>query len=225
MASLKRSYSTMSAGASGGVSKAKRKKLNPVIKSQVSYAVRRALEKQEELKISDTTINTTIDNTGTLFDLTDMAQGVTEANRVGNKCAPKWIDVRLSCLPADGRQIMRFVLFQWHADDGSHAPAATDILQAGLVTSGTYAVYAGLNNDDRALFRVLADWSYAMTLGECDSNFTLVVKRVKAAMRQIEFNGTLTTGTEKLYLLAISDSAAVSHPSLTGVVRVHYADL
>lgn len=214
----------MSAGAvASAVQKSKRRRLNPAVKSQVNYAVRRALDKREELKISDTTIASGIDNVGSVVDLTDMTQDITEASRIANKVAPKWVELRLTLTCADATNIMRLVLIQWHLDSDAAPPLASNVLQAGLVT-GSYGPWAGYNNDDRALFRVLGDWSYQMNASTANGS-VIVVKKIKAAMRQIEFNGTSTTGTEKLYLIAISDSGAVSHPTVTGAVRVYYGDL
>lgn len=199
------------------VRKAKRPRLNPVLRSQVSYAVRRQIEASQELKFHDTAINAGQSTVGGLYDLTNMGQGDTQETRTGNKIKPRWVDARFDITSGDSVNTMRLIFFQWHA---TATPAADDILDPTQYAA-TYGPYCPLKIPS-GLFRVLSDRTYAV-----ENTGPVHVKahvHIRAEMRECEFEGTGTTGPEHIYMLAISDSSAVTHPNLVGVVRVGYTD-
>jgi len=222
MSSLKRTASI--AFVSPGVSKAKRPRtMNKSMKGEINVAVRKALDRREELKIKDTTFNVSSTLAGTVVDLSSIAQGTTEATRIGNRISPKYLDIRASVHVADATNVLRVVVFQWHLDDGAVVPTASNILQAGLVT-GNWGPWAGYNNDERNAFSVLGDWVWQLNAASSNTSVDFV-RRIKRKMRQPEYAGTLLTGTSKIYMLLISDSAAAPNPFMVGVSRLHFGEL
>lgn len=216
--SLKRSAATVGLDYQ---QKAKRARLNPAVKSQISYAVRRTLAKREEVKVHDYSIATGIDNAGTVFPLSAVLQGQTQATRIGIQLNPKDLDMRFILTHGDASNIMRLVVFQFHNDDQTFTPGASTILDPTAVTAGN-GVMAPYNNQNKDEFRVLMDRTYVLEAGA-----GLVKKcytTLRQRMRKIDYNGTATHGAENLYLLVISDSAAVTHPTITGESRLHFTD-
>lgn len=196
---------------------AKRQKLAPVVARAVSRQVRKQIAKGEEVKYHDTYLNAGQSDVGGMTHLVNMIQGDNQEERIGNKIKPKFIEARLTCYQADSTNIIRIIFFQWHNND---VPTPDQILDPVAMASqnGVHAPYYSPSG----LFRILSDRTYNVDvtgnpMAKCDV-------RITAPMRECEYEFTTTAGAEHLWVCTISDSSAVGHPTLKGVIRVGYTE-
>lgn len=204
--------------------KAKRPRLNPGTKSQVRALVKQALDSEIELKKHDTTVDITASDTGTVVDLSNMIQDVGVGERVGQKVKPKSLDVRLSMIHADSTQVIRLILFQWHQDTSVFTPGASVLLDPVALAAGSFgATTAPYNDTNRGLFRIISDRTFT-SVTAADTAVVHWKRKFSPELRHIEYNDSSLEGTEKLWLLAVSDSTAIAHPAVFGHIRLNYTD-
>lgn len=173
----------------------------------------------------DTVINSTIDSTGSIFDLSAIPQGDTDSSREGDRVRISSIQWRGQAYNADTSNVMRFIFFQWLEDDGIDTPQTSEILQA-VVIGQPYGVYGPYAKDYAGYkFAVIHDQTLCTSQnGDANNIFTFnmpYAKRKKLSPN-IQFVAGTTSGTNKLYLMVISDSGAITHPSAIGVFRIRF---
>jgi len=127
--------------------------------------------------------------------------------------------VNLGTLAADTTNLLRIIIYRWHPS-ASSAPSATSILQyTGLQNAPNSPYY----HDQRRLFTVIYDHTFPQVLVGDNSNFH-INKVFKLRPKEISFNAGTTNGSEKLFMLVISDSGAAPNPGLVGYLRLSYTD-
>lgn len=207
-------------GSFANSSKAKRTRLNPQIRSQLAYAVRREIAKNEEVKIHDTELSLAIDTVGSVWELDNVTQGTTALTRIGNLTHPKSLDIKLAFNKSDATNMMRFLIIQWHQDTAVFTPGITTCLDPVAVAAGL-GVQAPYNNENHTLFRVVMDRVFLLDAG---GDLGKVWKKITPSLRKTEYNGSAVTGTEKLYAMVISDSNVAAHPAVQGYIRLGFQE-
>lgn len=167
---------------------------------------------------------------GTFFDI---AQGVADTNRVGDRL--KWgskIHLNLQMVASgDDYNTFRWMLVQWHpTSTAAPTPVMADILLNG--PSAAPDVLSQYNHDNRQNYRVLWDRKYIVT-GAAAANkpITSIVARyvtatisLKRARKMVQYQGGGLHATNRLFLIYMSDSAAIPHPTASVTTKVFFTD-
>jgi len=165
----------------------------------------------------------------------DVPQGDTDQSRDGDQLM--WcghIDFHMQMVNGQGAtgdiyNNIRLILFQWHPNT---TPAALDVFIAG--PSGGPDVYSQYNHDKRQMFTILWDKNFT-TVGNAsaatspNTNFvTTGIKKFRIpltkAQKKVQYSGGTTSGTNRIYLAFVSDSALATHPTLAYTTKIVFRD-
>lgn len=148
-----------------------------------------------------------------VLDVSSIGQGDTISTREGDFIQPSGMraGIRVQNDYTDDA-MYRIVIFQWHMDD---TPVGTDILPVDGASFSGYDMLSDYNFDGRSKFTVLFD-TKALPLGNTTSDENVPSVRIhnwrcKKKMRKIQYNGTATSGRNKIYMLAFSNRTAVNN--------------
>lgn len=197
----------------------KGKKLNKVQKKQV----KRLITGSQELKAKDDSVNTTADNAGSLTYFNLPAQGDGLSERSGDQIQLKKLMFRFHITGADTTNIFRVIIFRWSQNNalGANVPVTTDILQTANVMS-----FYNYTNEHDTKVRILYDKTITLSVTG-DTEVDLIkgsLYGTRLGRKIIDFNAATTLGTNQIYMLMISDSAGIPHPSIKGYWRIEYTD-
>lgn len=181
-----------------GARKAPYKKRRTSRKS-VTQMVKSIVQNASETKLfTPALVQTTIGTTPLVDELTDIAQGDGEGERVGNKVTARFVkimgDVNLN--PLSTYSIVRICVIQWFP---SSVPTA-----ALLFETGARADLALWNKDQAEHFRVLYDRRISLTDVGNNRAVTFAIKAFpKKYNKVISYDGdALTTGGSHIYFVA-----------------------
>lgn len=208
-----------------------RSKRNVQARTRRSFGKRAGITKLALKKLTaepgyfDTTIANGISDTGSLFPLNNMAQGSDINQRVGRKVDMVSVSCNLQWLQSDASNRLRLLLVYDKMNSGS-TPAFSDVM---VTQGGSSNIFSHPNVANLERFVILYDQlrsvqapgtAYPTTPQEWNVKWSRSLKG-----KETVFNSS-GTNFEKggLYLMAISDSAAVAHPSIYGTLRVKYFD-
>lgn len=204
---------------------AKRKTMEQVAKR----VVKNALETQAELKFHNYSIaSQNIDSAGNLYDLSVIAQGLTDSNRVGDVIRPEEIELRMTVVPgsANTRSFLRVIIFQWKDlyEASLGLPTFNDILNSNY-QSTVNTVNAPRNMDKKEAVRILVDRTYGVNYYSNDQK--VIVKTAKI-MRKIHYTaGSQYYGSGKIMMLLVSDDTSglnAYRPTVSFVSQLTYTD-
>jgi len=197
--------------------------------------VKKIVQRQAELKFfyfnqAATAVSTTIVMTGLPFDV---LQGTADTNRIGDALTWRgWIDLRYQWIIADTANLVRLMVVQWKAQStGTPFPTYADVLLTG--PSGGYDVFSQYNHDNRHNYVILFDRTHKLIGNSAaattpNTSVSEVFRHVKVpltkAKKVAQFIGGGSQGTNRLFLIYMSDSAAATHPTLTYTTKVCFAD-
>lgn len=203
------------------------RKLNQRQKVQV----KRILGVRTETKYLDVaTAASTVSTTPGVFSLTLIPQATvnaTDSVREGDRVYLKKLYIRGTWFTGDTTQICRLIFFQWKPNS---AASPGNILTNG--PSGTIDVNSHYVHDNRQMYKILWDKTFLLegngsaatapvTTGT-QKRFQLILNR--GLLRQLQFAQGTTVSSNAVYFLSISDSAAVTHPTLNMMTRVMFTD-
>lgn len=178
---------------------------------------------------------------GAVYSLSNVAQGVTHIDRVGDQLSKKNLQLMYSITAgatgliaaADEFNTVRVIIFTWREDDGLTAPTPGLVLQLGVATANTNALH---NYDTRHDYSVVYDHQHIVYNSPLyngsavawhhgvGSNFALVRPVTFKLSGKINFDADTTFGTDKLYALVISDSAFTPDPTIEINTRLLFED-
>lgn len=165
-------------------------------------------------------------STGQIASLTDVSQGDGDTQRDGDQLTMTSLQVNyFLSMPlvslGDVTNYIRIIIFQYHPF-ASSVPGITDI----LLTADFRAPYA---HDKRFDFNILADKTFVLTAQSATAPNSNAIKMNKFFIktfkrRKIQFTAGGVNGTNKLYILYISDSTTTPHPSVSWYIKLNYKD-
>lgn len=164
--------------------------------------------------------------TGLITEWSAVPQGLSSAERVGQKIQPAkfeaHVNVGLSTGLTGGR-FTRVIFFQWFEDGNVIVPTAADILQN--TGSGADLVCSPYRRTTRRVFKVLYDTNHV--LYDALPAKQLVMSRGPNQLRPLTYgdDGNSVTGVGMIYSLVVSD--APSSPGdvhLSIAVKLGYTD-
>lgn len=191
----------------------------------VKGIVNKKLQEIPEKKYYDTTVNSSIGFTPVFYNLTQISQGTTSYNRVGDDIQLLSIYIRLKLSIYDTTNIFRVVLFQWFDDGIDDAPAWEKIFQYPSTTAPTVPnqLMSPLAIDkNQNKFKILFDKYFKLDVDDQEEIMELFYK--KNFNKKILYKSGSNFGLNHIYLMLVSDSEAVNHPTAAGYLRVRYTD-
>lgn len=157
-----------------------------------------------------------ISNTSTFFLLNGTAQGDDSQNREGNTAYFSSVYIKGEITVSDASNTVRIMLI-WDNQTNQGAPT-----EAALFAYTAYPHISTINYDQRERFRVLADDVYVVDSDDPVVYFKRFVKIGRKTYYSASTNVVGSINRGSLYLVAVSDSAATSHPALTFQSRCHF---
>jgi len=187
-----------------------------------------------------------IDDAGSIVDISKVPQGVLEGERVADQITLRGLNYRFiwtneSALSIDSYNVVRTIIFRWYGEGtlvgGTGAvtyPTVSAVLEP--IAGGPYinAHYNDLSIS-KGLLKIIYDSSDTLNTN-VDGGGTYYTagarvhsKRFKASKlgkKHVDFDENLLQGTNHVYVLWVSDSAALSvfHPSVKWQTQLIYQD-
>lgn len=172
-----------------------------------------------------TAIDVTDKGNGTnqIFIVNNPAQGDTDINRQGDKLRMLSLTIRGNLIIGDSTNVIRMVIFQWYS--GSNSIPLEDVTEASDSSGRQWM--SPYKHDHAGKFKILYDKTFNMT--NVGDNAQIVFKKTvnfRGKNAYVELNnGTTTVNTNAVYVSFVSDSAAVSHPTLNYYYRLRFTDV
>lgn len=171
---------------------------------------------------------TSIDNVGTGWSLQvdTLALGTAHNQRNGSKCKVKYIDLRAEVyIPTGGdtTNTMRIILFQV---TNNQIPTVASVLQNDAIGGGGYNVVSTYSDLQAQKYVILRDITLSMTTnGYNNQNFHWKVS--KGFNTEVSWNDSIASPNFNqggIFMVAVSDSAVVTHPIINWSSRVYFLD-
>jgi len=209
-------------GRKGGNNRRKTQNLQPRINRQTRFALQRAIVQSRPPRYIDTTVSGSIVLAGSLNQITDVAQGVGQGQRTGDRILLDhfiW-NYTLYQENADVVNTVRLMVVQYITSTTLAAPAVVDFLQSATPTSF-------YNHELQKNYYVLYDRAYRMAGINTAPTATSAIGRQNVIIRPrakvCDFSLASTTGgTNQCFVLLIGDSTISPYVSITSVIRVVY---
>lgn len=219
--------------------KPKRKRFSkkPLNKAQVAATakitrqiINRKLEKKyHDLKFEQVAFSYA-GNTLSSAHITATSQGLTDVdNRVGDQITLTSLKGSINIRCADSTQLVRFLLFQYMGDPNLSAPTASMVLQSNALSTvaAPHAPYAKDYVGGKAgKVRILYDTGIINQVSGANNDQVIrKFKILKFPQKTIQYQGSGSTPIKgAIYWMAVADSSAVTHPDITGIIRMRYTD-
>lgn len=206
----------------------KKAKLSEPQKVQVKKTIKQILSNHIQNKLWTDAHTASVDFAGGVYHITPIPQGATEHSRVGNSIRPKRLRMRVHAGVADNTNMVRMIIFRWRPSAATGVPTPASILDNSAPTAfigTTNAPLMPLNWNDRSMYSVLWDRTFVLdsqSPQQAVLTLDLFGKKLSPRIEYVDASTTAVLGG--LYVLYISDSGAVSHPSLTFVSELEFED-
>lgn len=189
-------------------------------KTTVKKLALQAIKQNAEWKHHLTHVNNVgVTTSGTIYDLSGIAQGDTDQTRDGDMVQASTISLLYHMYNGDDNNCMRVIVFQYHTDT---TPTVTNIVD-NSVGNGCLFHY---KIDNASQFKIMYDSFHELNSPNTgETVFSRVIRRkLRIPRRKIQFTAGTTTGTNKVYALLLSDSSVVPNPGVTIVSKLNYMD-
>lgn len=195
--------------------------LQPKLNASQRIQVARMIKRDLEVKSIISGINlAAVASTPTFQKLTEIPVGTSDNSRIGNHVHLKRLNVRLSVFPADATNTFRLIFIRYMENDlYTGTPTGGQIL--ANLSGGATDVLAPYNRETTEAYKVIKDVTISMTLTQnaCITKVFSIPLRGKA-----QYVGATTDGIGKLYFMYLSDSTAITHPTMSWQTEVLYSD-
>lgn len=194
------------------------KKTTKSEKPVTTRTVKRLIGNGQEGKFKDTSGSLAVDTATAPIDLTDITVGTSDVGtRVGDKLKYRNIDLRYSIAVGDTTNMVRVVIVQWKQVS---TPTLAQIFQS---SGAAISPHSPFYHDNAPQIRVVYDRLHAIS-AYGPGLISLKKLIYKIPIKNLQFNSGGTSGSNKLYLCLMSDSATASHPQMDYYARVNYTD-
>lgn len=163
-----------------------------------------------------------VSNSGILFDGTSITQGVLRTNRVGGQISPHALYIKgfVNADSTDAQNTVRVLVFQWN---DTTAPTTSDVFESGY--QATIAPYRWSNSGTR--LKILYDKSFiSYHTGDTwrrEVNFRLPFP--KSLQTRYSGPGAGDGVAGRIYVMMISDSSLLPHPTCVLTSRLVFTDV
>lgn len=184
----------------------------PMTNKNLNKKIKRIARAQLERKYAEAVIGqTSQSSTVTVTKITMPSQGDAFNNREGDEITFSSIKGRWQTIGADSTQVCRYIVLKWLPDDAVEAPIAATVLQSP-VSVPWISQFVG-NKSARAKFRVLYDSIANLSLNG-DNQVIRNINIGGKKLGKVKFNAAATTGKGCIYVVTVSDSSAITHPTI-----------
>lgn len=187
-------------------------------------SVKRMISRQQEHKYHDNTFTGVFSGVTVLTDLTLIAQGLSDSERVGDALNLTSIELTLIPIFRPGvlvPETVRMSIVQWLPPT---TPGASDIYNDTTSTAAT--VVSGLRVDRRTDLRVIWDETFQLTSdsGNDTSGYSKVFKaKLIPPIKRLQYAVAGTTGSNHLYLVTTNQSI-MNAAELLYNIRIWFTD-
>lgn len=193
-------------------------------KNNYKKNVRNTVVNMSEKKTHDVPDTQSISTIPYITDITAVAAGSGSTNRIGNRISIQSIMLRFGLTSADTSNFFRIVLFQW-CPSSDTAPTWEDLFEygngaVGLTSTEFFSPYRIGRTQS---FKIISD--KFVTLDVDDLVKTHYVLQKKGYKKTISFQNSANEGNNHIFLLVVSDSSAVTHPTIEGYSRIRFTDM
>lgn len=207
------------------IKKTFRKKLYKKKPSTSMYKIaKKVLIQQSEKKYYDqNAANANIDYTGVIYNLSSIPQGDTDVSRDGDGLKLTSLQIRWLMEVGTSPNTFRIIVFQWLP---ATTPTVSDVLSSTYASSVLQPL-SPFKHDMNANFRILHDSNTRVvdTYRPSITGKIYITTRNKKLKQDVHFNAGTTTGVNKLYMIVVSNDAAVTYPQFSYVSRVQFRDI
>ena len=202
---------------------APKKTFSPQELSVITRIANRQIAKKAETKYRGFNINDAPTTSGIFTLINSIANGTGDSDRVGDSIYMKSVIFNFYTSIGDSLNTVRAIIFQWLDDS---VPTLPDVLQSGIATDAIVSLYNHDNLFGKKM-NILYDKNYTMVSGANNERQVDSGMLTKLAPRKVHYpgSGSAIPDNNRLYLLTLSDSAAVPNPGLNGFIRVRYNDM
>lgn len=195
------------------------KSKNCVSKKEVKQMIKSENAKARELKFYnvDSSYSALLSYSGVVEDISAMARGDSDSNRDGDRCLPISLDLSYVIYGETYSSVYRMIVFRWLENT---TPTVADIL---LSSGSGYSVTSGYQHDQRGLFNILYDKTHTVS-NNGGSELVHVKRHLKMAKKQIDYSAGGTTGSNKIYVLGITDRSLATSATVAYISRLNFTD-
>lgn len=187
---------------------------------QVRSIVKRALRSNEEEKYAIVHGSYSVSTTAGVYSLSNTSQGSSGGGHIGDECRLKSIEFRWDAIVADTTNFLRVILFVWKPNMTlTGTPADTDVLKT---TTPPNMITSCYEEDGEDMYRVLYDKVILLTTN--GDNAIAVGKMYRKLNLKQDYTTSSSNCSNNIFLLLISDSGAVSHPTFNFTSRIAFTD-
>lgn len=213
-----------------GLNKKQVATVKAIVEKEIKPIVELKHHDQPENRVEITNFN--FGGGNNMYNLTSIAQGLQDTQRVGDRIDLKSIFIRalfqFNLNPQDRTPIIRLTLFQWKQDNQVVTPTAADIFQnptAGIPGS----ILEPLLLDKNKKYKKIFDKFFPLSIygGQDTKVIELFINKKFSSM--LEYGNAATTGMNQIYLMVnTSDNIGLQNngerPLMTLRSRVRYLD-
>lgn len=199
----------------------KKSKKSTSMKSLKNLVTKTILSKMELKYWEQYSTPAGVDFSGTVWPLSDITAGTADTNRIGDKAKPHNFTMKFNLVGADATNLMTVMVVRWKPD--SQIENLANVSQVLGLTGSTLGPLSPPIWDTRQKFDILWGKRYSLALSgpqQIEDEVFLNLDKGPS----IAYKATTTNGLNKLFLLAISDSGAVSHPTIQFYCRLSFYD-
>jgi len=186
----------------------------------IRQVVRQETMKTKETKSYDVSGSAGINYSGAVYNLTNgITQGTSEVQYVGVEINPSTLRIRWACYTnGDNTNLLRVIVLQ---TIGGGTPTAANVLES---TANIRAPLSPYDRQYNRTYKVLYDELFSLsTAGDMQVTGDIRVKSPK--LRTINFTDNLGTVEDNgIFMVVISDSAAVGDPFFSYHSRLYFKD-
>lgn len=187
-----------------------------------------AVKKAVNYKYNESEISQGVSSAGTITWISQCIEGTGEQDRDGLDIYPVSIEFKVAMLLGDSTNLMRLIIFKERGSpvDIGNYPTLQSIIDVASVTSSN-PVVALRTYENKSKYKVLFDKTYSLATNWQPVQFDKHYMKLKPKDKTTYLNagtGTTDRGQNHYYILAVSDSGAVAHPTMELNVRFYFTD-
>jgi len=205
--------------------RAKKRKKGPMTNNDISLIIESKMKKNRVIKYIETLLaNISATTTGNFVQLSSIIQGVLQHERIADTVWIQRIDYSLNFTTgnADIFNLVRMVFFIWKTSTALALPTTNEIFNNWAFA----LIHSMLNFERRDTYHLLKDTRYNMSgTASNPTNYSQQLQFGTIKMNnRIDFDPSILTAYNHVYVFFASDSAAIPFPVLQANFRLWYYD-
>lgn len=201
----------------------RRKALTPAQRKEVKAMTSKTLKTNTEKKFKFDDFQLFAGDTGAVTRLDGIAVGVDSDERIGREIRYSELELRMRSIYADDVcNLVRVLIFIWKEES---TPSVAQILNIG--TQNTVPYLANYNPTYMKNYHILSDKVMDVTKSGIACEYKKYTKRWKNGLPS-RFVGDVATSlstNNNLFLLCITDSGVIPHPTLDVAYKLSFMDV